>query len=339
MALKYYSFKYILSFNAVFNFILGARGLGKTYGAKYRVIKKSLNSKKQFIYMRRYKTDLASRTTFFADIEHEFPDWDFRVNGELAQASHVTTRESDKRPWKTIGFFIALSTAHGRKSVSYHNVTDIIYDEFIIEKGMVHYIPNEANAFMEFYNTVDRYKDKTKVLFLANSVSIDNPYFLKYDIKPNNGEKVILKFNGFVACHFPDSDEFKDGVSKTRFGKFMIETDPDYVDYALNNKFSDNHDLLIAKKTPDAVYTMTVETLKGTFSVWIDWDEEIYYFQKKRPRGGETLYTTIEKRVDVNKDLLLRSDKLSQYMRTAYRQGRSRFDSAQTRNSMIELFK
>ena len=337
--LKYYSFNYILSFNAVFNFILGARGLGKTYGAKYRAIKKALHSKEQFIYMRRYKTDLESRLTFFADIEHEFPDWDFRVNGHVAQASHISTRESDKRPWKDLGFFIALSTAHSKKSVSYHNVTTIIYDEFIIEKGVIHYISGEAKAFMEFYNTVDRYKDKTKVFFLANSVSIDNPYFLKYDIIPNAGEKIILKYDGFVACHFPDNAEFKDGVRKTRFGKFMMDTDPDYVDYAVNNKFSDNHGLLIEKKTPESEYIMTVETEKGTFSVWCDWDSEIWYFQRKRPKGGEVKYTVIEKNVDTDKNLLLRSDKLNQYIRTAYRQGRARFDRAQTRNSMIELFK
>ena len=32
--LDYYSFNKVLSRNAVYNFILGARGLGKTYGAK-----------------------------------------------------------------------------------------------------------------------------------------------------------------------------------------------------------------------------------------------------------------------------------------------------------------
>jgi predicted AAA+ superfamily ATPase len=41
-ALKYYDFKYVLSHNAVYNFVVGARGLGKTYGAKKMVIRNYL---------------------------------------------------------------------------------------------------------------------------------------------------------------------------------------------------------------------------------------------------------------------------------------------------------
>ena len=36
---SYYSFNKILSYNAVINMVMGARGLGKTYGAKRMVIK------------------------------------------------------------------------------------------------------------------------------------------------------------------------------------------------------------------------------------------------------------------------------------------------------------
>lgn len=337
--LKYYSFNYILSFQAVFNFILGARGLGKTYGAKYRAIKKALHSDEQFIYLRRYKTELRSKSTFFADIESKFPDWDFRVNGDLAQASHISTRTSDKRAWKTIGYFIALSVAGSVKSNSFHYVTTIIFDEFIIEKGHIQYLNNEVKTLLEFMNTVDRYNDKTTVFFLANSVSIDNPYFLYYDIKPKRGDKVVTMHDNFIACHFPDSEEFAKGVKQTRFGKFLVATDPDYVDYAMHNQFADNHLFLIEKKTPEAEYFITVETTKGMFSVWIDWNQEKYYFQKKRPKGNENLVTLIDKNVTENKTLLLRNDKENQYMRTAYRQGRARFDEQSTRNSLIELFK
>ena len=51
---KYYSFDYILSHNAVYNFVVGARGLGKTYGAKRKAIKAFLKRGDQFVYTRRY---------------------------------------------------------------------------------------------------------------------------------------------------------------------------------------------------------------------------------------------------------------------------------------------
>lgn len=337
--LKFYNFSYIDSFRAVFMFILGARGLGKTWGAKYKAIKKALHSDEQFIYMRRYKTDLKTTRTFFADIEDKFPEWDFRVNGDLAQAAHASTRNDDKRSWKDIGYFIALSVSGTKKSQSFHHVTTIIYDEFIIEKGNIPYIQNEVKVFLEFYNTVDRYKDKTKVYFLANAVAIDNPYFIYWDIKPPENNKVFTMHDGFMALHFPDSAEFVEGVKKTRFGKFLLKTDPDYVDYAMNNKFADNHQMLIGKKPSHAEYLFTLETRKGTFSVWMDWIDEIHYFQKKRPKGNESLFTLIEKNMNEDKTLLIRSDKLSQRMRTAYRHGKCRFDAQQTRNSLLETFK
>ena len=55
--LSYYDYGPVLSRNAVFNMIMGARGLGKTYGAKKLVIKEFINHGNQFIYLRRYKEE------------------------------------------------------------------------------------------------------------------------------------------------------------------------------------------------------------------------------------------------------------------------------------------
>ena len=96
---SYYSFSKVLSYAGVFNMIMGARGLGKTYGAKKIVIKNAINKGQQFIYLRRYKTELKGRNSFFTDIQAEFPDEEFRVEGQFAQ------RKVGKK-WETIGYFI-----------------------------------------------------------------------------------------------------------------------------------------------------------------------------------------------------------------------------------------
>src|SRR5699024_185718 len=171
---SYYSFDKIYSFNATYMFIIGARGLGKTYGAKKRVINNYIRNGEEFIYLRRYNTELKSRGTFFADIAHEFPDWHFRVNGHQAQIAPFE-KNPKKRQWETMGYFVPLSTAQTQKSVAYPAVTTIIFDEFIIEKGALHNLPNEAQAMNEIYYTVYSGQEKTRVLFLANAVSIMNP--------------------------------------------------------------------------------------------------------------------------------------------------------------------
>lgn len=337
---SYYSFDKLLSYNAVYNFVVGGRGIGKTFGAKKRAITAAIKRGEQFIYLRRYKEELKdARNTFMADIVDEFPDWDFRYNGaqlEVSSGEHRNTPPKE-RPWFIAGYFIALSTAQNKKSVAYPKVKTIIFDEFIIEKGAIHYLPNEAIAFNNFYLTVDRYKDKTKVYFLANSVTIMNPYFLEYGIEPDEmvKDKFIVKADGFVVAHFPDSAAFKAEVYETRFGRFIKGTE--YADYAVGNEFADNHESLIASKNSNSKYLFSLECHTGTFSVWRNRDDE-YFVQEKRPKT-ETLFTLVPEKMTADKILMSFNDRPLANMRGAFRSGRVSFDTAKTRNTFTEVFK
>ena len=182
----FYNYDKINSFNAVFNFCVGLRGVGKTFGAKERAVKRAISRGEQFVYIRRYKDELQiSRDTFFDDLiaEGKFPEYDFRINGKVAQMTLKVTAEGKKKEWVTIGHFIPLSIAQSVKSASFPKVTTIIYDEFIIEKGLVQYLPNEAVKFQGLYSTIARSRENVRVYFLANAVSITNPYFLYYNIQ------------------------------------------------------------------------------------------------------------------------------------------------------------
>ena len=245
--LPYYDYSKLMSRNGVFNFIVGGRGIGKTFGAKRMAINHYLNKGEQFIYLRRYKTDLMNKETFFSDIEYLYDDIQFRVNGNQAEMKRL--EGNDKAKWEVIGYFINLSTAGSRKSVAFPKVTLIIFDEFIIDKGAVRYLPNEDQTFFEFYSTVDRWQDKTKVLFLANAISMINPYFIRWDIHPQ-GSEWITAGDGFIVCHFPKGDTFADVVSRTRFGEFLNNNDPSYAEYATGSEFRDEHPGLIETKQP-----------------------------------------------------------------------------------------
>lgn len=376
---KYYNFAKLLSYNATINAVCGGRGLGKTFGGKDKGIRDALKTVKftestyeverrgktktetvlqaekvtnQFIYLRRYKDELSlARGTFFADIEYKFPEWDFRVRGYEAQASPRKYADMARgRPWATIGFFVALSVAQNFKSVQFPNVKLIIFDEFIIEKGGI-YLPDEASKFLNFYNTVDRYKDKTRVFMLANSVAITNPYMIHYRVNPNDADK-----NGFIKLadpdkssgpdianfmiwHFPDSKEFQNEVFQTKFGKFIASTDPDYADYAVGNKFSDNNDNLVDSKPSSARYLFTLETKRGIFSIWYNISNNMYYCQEKRPRADEDFVTFVEEYMAEGKRLMTFQDKPLQMLRTAFRHDRVRFDRAPARNAFMEIFK
>lgn len=337
---KYYSFAKLDSYNAFYNMAVGGRGIGKTYGRKRKALRDAVKKGHQFIYLRRYKEELQlAKETFFTDVQHEFPDWDFRTNGRSALAAPASTRDEKKRKWFTIGFFVSLSTAQSYKSVDFSLVKTIIYDEFILEKSATHYLPNEAILFNNFYSTVDRYKGRCKVYFLANSVAINNPYFIYYKIDPKECDKNgILKVdnNGFMVVHFIDSEDFESEVYETDFGRFIQGTE--YADYAVGNQFADNHDALLKSKTYRAMYVFTLETKAGTFSVWYDVNTNEYHAQEKRPKADEKLFTLVAERMGEGKILLQQNDKLMSNLRTAFRQARVVFDRASTRNAFLEIF-
>ena len=76
----YYNVDNALSYNALFTMIMGGRGIGKTYSAKVRAIKNFLNKGEQFVYLRRYKTELKKIKNFFNDVVKEFPNHKFTAN-------------------------------------------------------------------------------------------------------------------------------------------------------------------------------------------------------------------------------------------------------------------
>lgn len=334
-ALPYYQFGPALSHNCTYNFIVGGRGLGKTYGAKKLAIRNYIRNGDMFIYLRRYKEELVARDTFFADIQHEFPDWDFRANGNTFEAAPASSRDDRKRAWETMGYAIALSTAQKQKSVAFPRVKLIIFDEFIIEKGMIHYLPDEANVFNNFFSTVDRWKDKTRVLFLANSVSIANPYFLEYKIQPSGNDELLKLHDGFILAHFPNSADFANAVLETKFGKFIQGTE--YEKYAIGNQFADNHAELIAPKNPKALFRFNLQTRMGSFSVWHDQLAAQYYALAHTP-PGQLEFTLIPEQVKEDRSLAFYTDPMIAQLRTAYRYAKIQFDSPTTRNIFLDVF-
>lgn len=344
----FYSFDKVLSYNAVINMVSGARGLGKTFGAKEKAVTKALRNFERgetidmFVYLRRYKNEIvASKPTFFADNHDLWPDYDFRVHGNVAQFAPANTRDEKKREWCDMGYFVALSTAQSLKGVSYHTVKTIIFDEFILEKGAVHYLRGEAAMFLNFYNTVDRWKDKTRVYMLSNAVSIDNPYFTEWNIGVD-ATKEFTKYGigedgrPFIIVHFPEASAFQTSVFKTRFGQFI--KDSEYADYAVSNEFKDNNSRLLATKDASFRLQFNLETRKGTFSVWYSDVHQRYMALAKLPPNTKT-FTLEPERMDSGKILLPMNDPLLGMLRTAWRKDALYFDDARTRNSLMDAFR
>lgn len=230
----FYNVNETLSHNALLNFVIGQRGVGKTYSAKCKVINNFIKRGEQFVYLRRYDTELqrSSIEKFYDDIADNFEGHELTVN---RQGAFVCDD-------KIMGWPIPLSKAAHFKSVPFPRVTMIIFDEFIIDTGIISYLPHEVETFNEMYSTIARLRD-VKVLFLSNAITYTNPYFLYFNLEvPKNAK--FFKRNDIIV-HYVDNPDFVDAASKTRFGRIISETQ--YAKYAINNEFLRDSDAMIEK--------------------------------------------------------------------------------------------
>lgn len=321
----YYSLDRLLSYGAMFNIAVGARGLGKTYACKKRAIKRALDGGEEFVYLRRFQTELKHVSTFFNDIRGEFPEWELSVDGRKAK---VRPKGSDGE-WTTIGYFLALTAGATLKSVSYPNVHTLIFDEFIIEEGTRHYLPAEVDTFLDLYSTIDRNNDRVKVFMLSNAVRCVNPYFIEWRIQ--TGKAFQRRGGGYLVCELIDNGAFAGEVSRTRFGKFIKETSPEYASYAIDNLFSDDTEDLLGKKPPEARLIATLRTRTGEVSLWHD--DMMWYVQRKLPRDCD-VRLAYKVRARDGERVQTKGEGYMAILVHAIKDGRVRFDSIESRETI-----
>ena len=274
----FWSARKTLTHNVLINVIVGNRGGGKTYGAKEWAIDNFIKNKEQFGYIRRYKDDLREpMQRFFDDISGQYPDYEFKTDSK-----HFYIRlkpDNEKEPWTNddiAGFGFVLSTASNKKSIAYPNITTLIFDEFLLDKGNQMYLSDEPGKLLNLYETIARpgTGHKRVVLFmLANALSVTNPYFLYWDLKmptkqDKNGKYIWKHPTRPILVEDVRNEKFIDAKLNTEFGKLIVGTK--YADYSINNKFLLDNDTFIEKKSSKARYFFTFVYKTKKYGVWID---------------------------------------------------------------------
>lgn len=332
---KYYDLGETLSRNAKLNFVVGPRGNGKTYSFKSWAIRDYLKTGGKFIYLRRYEGELHSGNTFFSDIGKEYPDMMFRVNGNSCELSREIS-DKGKPVWENFGYMLALSTSQQVKSVPFPDVTKILYDEFLLDTGFVRYIPNEVTKFLDFIVTVDRFRETgIRVFCMANSTSINNPYFAYFGITvPETGEYWRGR-RGAVLAHFPHSIEYVNEVVSSDWGALINGSA--YSDYALGNEFYDNTQLLIGTKGDSARCVFEIDNGQYTYSCWQSPPpfDDVWFVEDGHGPEGTYSFTTEVGNVEVGRGLCRGNEYPLKMLVSSYRHGKIMFDDQSTRQNFI----
>lgn len=336
-----------LTHNALFNFIVGNRGGGKTYGAKKRGIDNFIKKGEQFGYIRRYKEDLRKpMDQYFKDIEWEYPDYEFKTEGDKFYIRLKPLNEKQKWTEKDVaGYGFVLSTANNKKSISYPNISTLIFDEFLVEKGNQRYLPKEPEKLLNLYETIARPGTghiRVVLFLLANAITVTNPYFLYFNLKmpktpDKNGKYIWRHPKKPILVEDVRNEAFIDKKKNTEFGQLVEGTE--YADYSIENKFLLDDETFIEKKSTVARYFFTFVYKDKSFGVWADYGEGKMYVSYDIDPSYPLVYSFTTKDHKPN-TMLIKSKSKTGYVKNFienYTMGNVYFESMDIKNLTYEV--
>lgn len=287
----YLNIRGILSYNCTFNFIVGGRATGKTYGALSTVLDDNI----KFMLMR--------RTQAQADLINK-PD--FSPFKPVCDDKHIdiTTASVSKYNAKfmlddaTIGYTCALSTIANMRGFDASDVKLLIYDEFIPERHE-RPIKSEGAAFLNAYETMNRNRElKGKrpltVLCLANAFDIANPIFLELGLvgiaekMKQNGRELYIDRDKSILILLPDSSKIMKQKNETAL--YKLTEGSEFKAMALNNDFIYNPTENI-KSMPLREFNPVVTV--GEITIYKHKSKRLYYVSEHRT-GNPPTFTTDE---------------------------------------------
>lgn len=279
----YLDIEKILSYHMPFNFIVGGRATGKTYGA----LKYAYESHTRFILMRRTQaqTDLINKTEFnpYKAINQDLGT-DIQVKSISKYNSKIYEPAEDGE--QLLGYTCALSTISNMRGFDASDCKILIYDEFIPERHE-RPIKAEGSCFLNAYESINRNRelrgeDPLQVLGLANAFNIANPIFLELGLvgrcekmKNNDQELFIDKERGILLVLLQHSR-----ISKAKADTALYRlSSGSYNDMALSNDFIyNNADNIKAQALKEYKLLCTV----GEISIYRHKSNREYYVSEHR---------------------------------------------------------
>ncbi len=327
----WFSYQRVLSFNALINILIGERGVGKTYGFKEYAIKHFQKTGKQFVYLRRYESDLKESVgnnvdmKFFEQVKNIFPEAKF----EIRKSKKIIKLLMNGL---VCGYAIPLSASDSIKSVSFEEVDTICYDEFQLKEGSnQHYLANEVEVLLDIIETIGRLRNNIRVFLLGNAITISSPIFNYFDLSlPYNSDIKTFKDGLILVCYIRN-DKYRQIKKETRFGKLINNTR--YGKYAIDNEFLTDSKSFIGKKSKN-VRLYFILTIEGKqYGIWRDYVDYTMYISEDIDPNCPVVIALSD--LDHSSNTILVKSRSNPYIKniiTYYKVGKLYFESQKIKN-------
>lgn len=274
----YYDLNPLLRRKCTFNFIFGARGCGKTFG----FLNHFMTQGTHHLYLRRTQKELDLAVNkevnpYISPGAKNGLDYSIQSEGDLrriVQTIHADGKEPENH---LMGFAGALSTFNNIRGTDFRHIRAILEDEFIPQNNARQTIKNEADAFFNMYESVNRNReiegeDPVPIYCLSNAVSIASPILMELGLVPVI-EMMIRKRQHFwtdpersICINLADSRAFEDYKDVTALSRLTRGTK--YYSHAVKNEFA--YDSYYNVKRRDLV----------EYVPWISYNEVTIYRHK-----------------------------------------------------------
>lgn len=227
-----------------FIFIVGARGVGKTYGALEMVTTDEID----FILMRRTQTqtDLINKPEF-SPFKPIIKDYGYNIDvKQISKNNAGIYLNLDEEGGLPLGYTCALSTISSMRGFDASQAKILLWDEFIPEK---HERPfkNEADAFFNAYETINRNRELSgkpplQVIAMANSNNLANPIFMELGLvrtiqkMRKKGQQAYINRERGIAIFDLTKSPISEQKSETAI--YRLTRGSDFEKMSIGNEFS-----------------------------------------------------------------------------------------------------
>ena len=345
---KYYDWERTFSYDADVTMVIGARGVGKTFGLRRQFLRDYIKNGFRFVELVRFKNELSGVSTGYFDRVSklkEFDGWVFRTDAHYAYAGKKGKDANAKIDWHICGYFIALTDAQKMKKKTFDNVKRIVLDEAILERSDRYhdYLPNEFGILANIVDTVSRERADTeslrpRIYLLGNACDLGNPYFAAYGIGAD------LKFgyrwykNKTFLLHYVDAGGYAvEKLIGTVSGRMIAGTTEGEV--SAKNEFVGISMQFVEPKPKHARFTFGIVFCGKKFGVWTDYINGFYHVTDTIPNNSEAIYYLANDDAKVNYIAAKKGSKLFKGFSEAYYAGIIRYETVDIKKGFVEVLK
>lgn len=354
----YYDWNSTLAYNAETTLVVGARGIGKTFGLRCQAVRDWIKTRSSFCEIVRYKNRVEGekriQRDYFTRVGRMYPGYVFKTEGTRAYIAKKPKDENKEPAWNCFGYFAAMTEYQNLKNATFpdayqrEGVRRFIMDEFIIERDLARqyktYIPGEIDIVASIIDSISRERPgedplvAPRLYLLANAGDLVNPWFARYGItkRPEPGYTWLDPEKRALLHYAVGGDYGSAKMEGTVAGR--LSGDSVYSEMANKSEFFTLDESLFSKAPKGARFSFGFYFYGEPFGVWLDDKGGYYYVNSSIPKGElkEPVYALTKDDSSPNYIQATKAQKQLRGFAEMYYYDCIRYESQAKRESFIE---